>query len=46
MIKEIKNYIPKNVLSNKNRGRSWLYGYNKKYDLVVYKCFLVKEKVG
>jgi hypothetical protein len=35
MIKEIKNYIPKNVLSNKNRGRSWLYGYNKKYDLVI-----------
>ena len=35
MIKELKNYIPKNVLSNKNRGRSWRYGYNKKYDVVV-----------
>ena len=35
MIKYLKNYIPKNVLSNKNRGRSWIYGYNKKYDVVV-----------
>ena len=32
---EIKNYIPKAVLSNKNRARSWLYGYNEKYDVVV-----------
>jgi len=35
MIKEIKNYIPKNIVSNKNRARSWLYGYNKKYDLII-----------
>ena len=35
MIKEIKNHISKNVISNKNRGRSWLYGYSKKYDVVV-----------
>ena len=35
MIKEIKNYIPQNVVSNKNRARSWLYGYNKKYDLII-----------
>ena len=35
MIKEIKNYIPKNVVSNKNRARSWRYGYNKKYDLII-----------
>jgi len=27
--------VPKSVLSNKNRGRSWLYGYNPKYDVVV-----------
>ena len=31
----IENAIPKNVISNKNRNRSWLYGYNEKYDLVV-----------
>jgi len=27
--------VPKAVLSNKNRNRSWLYGYNDKYDVVV-----------
>ena len=27
--------VPKNVLSNKNRNKSWLYGYNDKYDFVV-----------
>ena len=27
--------MPKAVLSNKNRNRSWLYGYNDKYDVVV-----------
>ena len=31
----IENYIPKQVLSTKNRGKSWLYGYNDKYDVVV-----------
>ncbi len=30
----VENYIPKNVLSNKNGVRSWLYGYNEKYDFV------------
>ena len=32
---EIKGIIPKAVLSNKNRAKSWLYGYNEKYDIVV-----------
>ncbi len=32
---EIKGFIPKSVISNKNRGRSWSYGYNPKYDVVV-----------
>jgi len=32
---EIKGIIPKAVLSNKNRAKSWLYGYNDKYDIVV-----------
>ena len=31
----VNNLIPKNVLSNKNRARTWLYGYNEKYDIVV-----------
>ena len=35
MIKELKNYIPKSVLVNKNRARTWIYGYNLKYDLVI-----------
>ena len=31
----IKDYIPKSVLTKKNRAKTWLYGYNEKYDLVV-----------
>ena len=31
----VKDYIPKSVISNKNRARTWLYGYNEKYDLVI-----------
>ena len=31
----IENYIPKQVLSTKNRAKSWVYGYNEKYDVVV-----------
>jgi hypothetical protein len=27
--------VPKSVLSNKNRNKSWIYGYNDKYDIVV-----------
>ena len=33
--KEIKNFIPKSVITNKNRAKTWLYGYNEKYDIVV-----------
>ena len=35
LYREITNLIPKSVVSNKNRGRTWLYGYNEKYDIVV-----------
>ena len=35
LYKEINNIIPKSVLSNKNRAKTWLYGYNEKYDIVV-----------
>ena len=31
----IDNYIPKGILKKKNRNRSWKYGYNEKYDVVV-----------
>ncbi|QDP54108.1 MAG: hypothetical protein GOVbin1629_44 [Prokaryotic dsDNA virus sp.] len=31
----IKDVIPKNVLSNKNRAHTWAYGYNEKYDIVI-----------
>lgn len=31
----LDNYIDKAVISNKNRVKSWLYGYNDQYDVVV-----------
>jgi len=31
----IRDYIPKAVFAKKNRAKSWLYGYNEKYDVVV-----------
>ena len=31
----IKDVVPKNVLSNKNRAHTWSYGYNEKYDIVI-----------
>jgi hypothetical protein len=31
----VKDYIPKTVVSNKNRNRTWLYGYDEKYDVIV-----------
>ena len=31
----VKNYIPKNVLTKKNKNKSWEYGYNKDYDLII-----------
>ena len=27
--------IPKSVITNKNKGKSWKYGYNEKYDIIV-----------
>ena len=33
--KEVFDVIPTTVLKNKNRLKSWLYGYNHKYDIVV-----------
>ena len=31
----LNDYIPSNVVKNKNRVKSWEYGYNEKYDVVV-----------
>ncbi len=31
----VHDYIPSSVLSKKNAARSWQYGYNEKYDMVV-----------
>ena len=33
--KVISKHIPNSVVAIKNRSRSWLYGYNEKYDVVV-----------
>ena len=35
LCKVLKDYIPPAVVSNKNRVKSWLYGYNDQYDVVV-----------
>ena len=31
----VENHIPAAVISNKNRVRSWLYGYNEQYNVIV-----------
>ena len=31
----VENYIPSATIARKNSNRSWLYGYNDKYDVVV-----------
>ena len=35
LYEELDDYIPKTVITNKNRGKSWKYGYDDKYDMVV-----------
>jgi len=32
---KLKDYIPKSVQTNKNVSRTWQYGYNEKYDVVI-----------
>ena len=39
----LSGYIPKGVLANKNRAKTWEYGYNEKYDFV---CISKNGKVG
>ena len=31
----LENEIPKSVLTTKNRAKSWSYGYNPKYDIII-----------
>ena len=31
---KLKNYIPKQIISRKNKAKTWQYGYNEKYDFV------------
>ena len=28
-------HVPKSVLVSKNKARTWLYGYNEKYDVII-----------
>tara|TARA_R110000787_G_scaffold69136_4_gene154086 strand:- start:1353 stop:3602 length:2250 start_codon:yes stop_codon:yes gene_type:complete len=35
LYKDVQDYVPKAVLTNKNKNKSWKYGYDEKYDLVV-----------
>lgn len=31
----VKDYVPQNAINKKNSGRSWMYGYNEQYDMIV-----------
>jgi len=35
LFKEVKDYIPKSVITRKNKAKTWLYGYDDKYDFIV-----------
>jgi len=39
----VDNYIPKGVLSKKNKAQTWEYGYNEKYNFV---CISKTGRVG
>ena len=39
----LSNYIPKGVITTKNSGRTWVYGYNKKYDVVIISKDLMNQ---
>jgi len=43
LYKSLEDYIPKAVLTNKNRKKSWEYGYNEKYDFI---CISKSGEVG
>ena len=31
----LKGYIPKAIVNRKNKAKSWVFGYNEKYDVVI-----------
>ena len=31
----LEEYVPKNVLNKKNKAKTWKYGYDEKYDMVI-----------
>jgi hypothetical protein len=35
LYRTLEDFIPKSVLASKNKGKSWEYGYNSKYDVIV-----------
>ena len=35
LYKVLDNYVPSNVISKKNGARTWIYGHDEKYDMVV-----------
>ena len=35
LYKVVDSYVSKAVVSNKNRAKTWYYGYNEKYDIVI-----------
>ena len=35
LYRKLVDYIPKKVVSKKNNNRSWLYGYNEEYNVVI-----------
>jgi hypothetical protein len=43
LYKSLEDYIPKAVLTNKNRKKSWEYGYNDKYDFI---CISKSGEIG
>ena len=35
LYKIVKDFVPKRIVTSKNKAKSWQYGYNTKYDIVV-----------
>lgn len=35
LYRELKGVVPKNILTSKNKAKSWKYGYEPKYDFIV-----------
>ena len=35
LYRELKGVVPKNILTSKNKAKSWKYGYEPKYDFIL-----------